>query len=126
MTEEFASIELARLYETQGYLEDALAMYQNLDQESLKNGAEIRAALKRVQLAMDCGGRPDKAGLSIDQALKDINGPDPGIPMTPGGDEPIHRPCDPGEPMARIMEKWLMLMVVRQRLNLFQSIRDRL
>lgn len=52
MTRKFSSIELARIYEAQGYLKDALAMYRELDDDVLAGGAEVRAAVKRLELAL--------------------------------------------------------------------------
>lgn len=115
MSRKFASIELARLYETQGYLEDALFMYNRLDDSGApKGGAEVRAAIKRVEQALGNQGRAaDDAGLSIGRALKDLNGTDR---CTTG----------PEQDMARLLEKWLMLMVIQRRVSLFKSIRARL
>ena len=134
MSKPFASIELARLYENQGYLEDALAMYNALDHDILKGGAGIRAAIKRIELALlqqdvlpeaasaDTSGPYDPAE-TIASALAELN-PEQMAPLAdpiPGHDMP------PREQMlAGLMEKWLALMVVRKRLQLFAAIRSRL
>ncbi len=148
MTRNFASIELARLYETQGYFQDALSMYQRLDDDVLKGGAEIRAAVKRLELTLlkqdDGQDLPSELG-QIEQTLIELNdvnfvGLGPGveadtaeIQLTLEENEPnseiqsesgIQLPHE--KKMALLLEKWLMLMVVQRRLNLFKAIRARL
>ncbi len=76
MTRKFASIELARLYETQGYFQDALSMYKRLDDDVLKGGAEIRAAVKRLELALlaqDDEGDPSGELAQIEQTLMELS-----------------------------------------------------
>ena len=167
MSKRFASIELARLYETQGYLEDALAMYKSLNDDVLKGGAEVRAAVKRIELAMLRQDQVGDAHEAIDLALKDISDMeldppvlvadyrterphvetdiDDDIPVDSGdgadnlfeytpelngadfeqGGPASYEPGSKEENMAGLMEKWLMLMVVQRRVNLFKAIRSR-
>lgn len=138
MTRKFASIELARLYEAQGYLQDALAMYKALDDDVLEGGAEVRAAVKRLELALlrqgeDAapgpeGGAQDPAAL-LRATLDELNGPEE--PELPEGLDHIEAGAPPRprsekeERIAVLMEKWLALMVVRKRLKLFRKIRAR-
>jgi len=131
MTHKFASIELARLYEAQGYIDDALAMYRCLEDDALDGGAEIRAAVKRLELAFlkqkgerDAGESqeniPADPGQSIIDSLAALNGYEP-------LEEPVSNMPRSAEEdkIAGLMEDWLMLMVVRKRLQLFKRIRAR-
>lgn len=132
MTRKFASIELARLYEAQGYVEDALSMYRSLDDDVLEGGAEVRAAVRRLELAVlqqegekGMSGKPDDAtpagpGQMIASSLAALNGDLEFEERIPD------RPQSPEErKIAGLMEKWLALMVVRKRLQLFKRIRAR-
>ncbi|MEH0021124.1 MAG: hypothetical protein V6Z89_15835 [Desulfobacter sp.] len=152
MTGRFASIELARLYETQGYLQDALSMYRRLEEDDCPadDKAEIRAAINRVDSALkthDAGTAavPDDAR-KIGQTLAELNdaGPDDVGDDDAGDDQQApedenlfayrpedngaasHNTTDPKIKTAALLEKWVMLMVVRKRVNLFKAIRARL
>lgn len=130
MTRQFASMELARLYEAQGYIEDALATYKALDDDVLEGGAEVRAAVKRLELALLKQG-DDPAGAQKDTppaqdpaallraTLDELNdSPENDTPEAP-------QRSGEAERIAVLMEKWLALMVVRKRLQLFKTIRSR-
>lgn len=119
MTRKFASIELARLYEAQGYLKDALSMYKDLDDDILEGGGEVRAAVKRLELALlkaDEEDPPEQILLTLEELTAEGES-EPRIP------EPPIREKE--EKMTELMEKWLALMVVRKRLKLFKRIRAR-
>ena len=130
MTRKFASIELARLYEAQGYIEDALAMYQSLDDDVLDGGVAVRAAVKRLELALlkredeRETGRPDgnfdDPGERILSSLAALNGDGAFEKNLP---DPPHSAQE--RTIAKLMEKWLALMVVRKRLQQFKRIRAR-
>ena len=64
MSHDNTSIELARLYEAQGHLQDALSMYRELETDAGSDAAEIHAAVKRLEKAMS---RPDDTGSNDDQ-----------------------------------------------------------
>jgi len=119
MTQKFASIELARLYESQGYIEDALTMYKTLDQEDDAKSVEVRASITRLESAlaeMDTAPLSDDAG--IEKIIAEVNEidaePTPGIKT------------DQETKISKLMDKWLMLMVVQKRVKLFKAIRARL
>jgi hypothetical protein len=123
MTRKFASVELARLYETQGYIQDALAMYRSLEDDALAEGAEVRAAVKRLELTLlkrqsnDRHGEPPAdSGQAIAASLAALN-------RDVECEEPVWSPEQ--EQIARLMERWLALLVVRKRLLLFKRIRAR-
>ena len=118
MTQEFASIELARLYETQGYYEDALSMYKALEEEQGAGGdPEIRAAIKRLETSPVGQGKPAAlgGGSELKKTIAELGGPEP-LPCETENEKRI----------SRLLDKWLMLMVVQKRVKLFKSIKARL
>jgi len=88
MNKENGTLELARLYERQGYYQEALEIYLRL--HSQKTGTEIQAGIQRMNKKIeDAGFRSE-------------------------------------ERVFFLFEKWLMLMVLRHRLDNFIKIRKRL
>jgi hypothetical protein len=51
MNQELKTLEVARIYETQGYFEEALEIYSFL--ESRKSSDEVKADLKRMEKRME-------------------------------------------------------------------------
>lgn len=49
MSPEYDTIELARIYESQGYFQDALDIYARLNREARSQDPEIRAAVSRME-----------------------------------------------------------------------------
>lgn len=90
MTYELKTFELAKIFESQGYYEDAFEIYSFLDAK--ESSFEIKAGLERMEKKMD--GRGQKAY--------------------------------PEENISRLFEKWLMLMLLKQRLDNFKKIKARL
>ncbi|MBU3953434.1 MAG: hypothetical protein KKF12_09805 [Proteobacteria bacterium] len=102
MSQEFNTLELARIYEAQGYLQDAFEMYQALAEESREKDSrekvpEINAGLHRMEAALQRQGNPPA------NALESVESP------LPGGKT------------AHLLEQWLMLMVLQKRVALVQS-----
>ncbi len=91
MTQEIKTIELAKLYESQGHHEEALDIYKTLDEQN--SSAEIKAGVKRMEKLIESPGQ--------------------------GGSNPEKK-------ISALFEKWLMLMVLKQRLNNFKKIKARL
>jgi hypothetical protein len=90
MNRDIWTLELARLYERQGYNKDALEIYLHL--EDHENGSEIQAGIKRMHKKMEDAGHQ----------------------------------THPEEKISFLFEKWLMLMVLRHRLDNFIKIKKRL
>ncbi|PIE61427.1 MAG: hypothetical protein CSA29_03435 [Desulfobacterales bacterium] len=104
MTEQadrFANIELARLYESQGYSADAISMYRTLIEanDSADVVAEAHEALARLEGS-------DEIVASHAQLKTDKYG-------------------ENESRVARLLEKWLTLMVIRKRVNVYRSIWER-
>ncbi len=103
LEKEFASIELARLYESQGYKEDALVMYRTLiDADGTVDVvSEAHEAIARLEVIADTAAAGNAE-------------------LKPGG----YRENE--NKVARLLEKWLTLMVIHKRVNVYKSIWDRL
>ncbi|MCP4721452.1 MAG: hypothetical protein GY860_18505 [Desulfobacteraceae bacterium] len=102
MSQEFNTLELAKIYESQGYLQDALEMYQALakksgEKDGQEGDPEIDAGLDRMESAME--NQPETI-------------PEPFVPVS---EKKIHH----------IMEQWLMLMVLQKRFNLMKQVKLR-
>lgn len=65
MSKEFNTLELARVYESQGHYESAYEIYNSLDGPGA--GSEIKSGLKRMEDRM--GGAPIKNNSSTDTQL---------------------------------------------------------
>jgi len=91
MSDELKTLELAKVYENQGYYEDAFEIYLILDAK--ESSSEIKDGLARME-----------------KRIKD---------------EEEHESL-PKENISRLFEKWLNLMVLKQRLDNFTRIRSRL
>lgn len=116
MTDQFASLELARLYESQGYLDDALAMYRTLAGEDGSEDAvsEAREAVARLEELLS--GPQDGPGDSLEP---------PEVPVDELAESPARILSKEEKRMADMLERWLLLMVVQKRVNLFKAIRAR-
>lgn len=90
MSQEIKTLELARIYETQGYFKDAFDIYSHLDTTETSN--EIKAGLKRMEKKM----------------------------------EAINTQTLPEKKISRLFEKWVLLMVLKHRLENFKKIKARL
>lgn len=97
MSQEFNTLELARIYERQGYFQDAFDMYQALFAESLQKddtewGQKIEAGLKRMESVLE------------NQA------------MEPLADTPPKKRID------LLFEQWLILLMLQKRVNLMKQV----
>lgn len=84
------TLELAKVYESQGYNEEAFEIYSFLAEKNSSN--EIKAGLERLKKKINEKGSN----------------------------------ADPEEKISGLFEKWLMLMVLKQRLDNFRRIKTRL
>jgi len=106
MSQEFNTLELARIYESQGYFQDAFNMYQALAKDSLnKEGQEmdpeINAGLQRMEAAAKDPADPwENASQTLTESL-------------------------PEKTIERLLEQWLVVLVLEKRLNLFKQIKSR-
>ena len=90
MTQELYTLELAKLHESQGYYQDAYAMYLALEREN--STGQIRAGINRMKLKL-ASEKPETG---------------------------------PEEKIAKSLEQWLNLIVLKHRLDRFKQIKSRL
>lgn len=88
MTREIKTLELARVYENQGYYQEALGIYTYL--ADYQPSREVESALSRLEGKM-------KTPVEL---LK------------------------PEKKISNLLEKWMMLVVLRQRLDNFNKIKS--
>ncbi len=117
MGHDIKTLELAKIYETQGYFRTAHKIYVFLDEE--KTSSEIRAGLIR------CEKR-----INVDQAVDNHASEDNQLPV----DDQIldtqlvdvSTGVSVEKKISALLEKWLMLMVLQRRLNTYKKIQARL
>jgi|GEM_PF-1037244 len=134
MTQQFASIELARLYESQGYLEDALSMYKALDEDAPGEESEVGAAIHRLEtsLARQDNPAPLFGEGDIEKTIAQLSGLnhdagcEPELESEPVSDFVSSIETEGEKRIARLLETWLMLMVVQKRVKSFKAIGARL
>jgi hypothetical protein len=102
----FNTFELASVYESQGYFQDALEMYQAMEKESQGRDPELNAAVSRMELAIQ--NQPKEFDKALEQNLEQ------------------NLSTMPEKRIERLLEQWLMLMVLQKRLNVFKRIKTRL
>ena len=95
MSEDMKTVELAKVYENQGYYKDALEIYSFLDKE--KTSDEIKAGLKRME-----------------KKIKEE------IP-----DSDFTKSISKEKKISMLFERWLNLMILKQRLINFKKIKSR-
>ncbi|MEN8210712.1 MAG: hypothetical protein ABFR31_03270 [Thermodesulfobacteriota bacterium] len=96
MSEDMKTVELAKVYENQGYYKEALEIYSFLDKEQASDA--VTAGLKRMEEKME--------NKIPDSDFKESIAKEKKIFM--------------------LFEKWLNLMVLKQRLINFKRIKSRL
>ena len=101
MGSDYNTLELARIYENQGYLDDAFAVYTALDKASKGRDPEIKAACQRMTKALGLPPQTDphavKAGSQGTEAR--INA---------------------------LVEEWVTLLVREKQLSLFGTLKQQM
>jgi hypothetical protein len=96
MNHDMKTLELAKVYESQGHYKEALEIYSFLNKE--KTSDEIKASVKRIEKKMGetISGSDQKENISQEKKI------------------------------AILLEKWLNLIVLKKRLTHFKKIKARL
>ncbi len=106
MNSDINTLELAKLYESQGYNDKAHEIYSVLDQKEPSD--EITAGLERTRKGLSSNSTEDPI-----QEDTDTNS--------------VYTEYDPaGKRIALLLEQWIELLVVKQRLDKFKRIKARL
>lgn len=112
MTRNFASLPLARLYEKQGYIDDALEIYRAIDTSQSPDAKMIIDTIFRLEAQKKIGDAERKENLK--ESSRDILKPDP------------VQVSIKGARMAHILEIWLKLIIMQKRVDIFKNIKARL
>ncbi|MGD9824584.1 hypothetical protein [Desulfobacter sp.] len=110
MTRNFASLALARLYEKQGYIDDALEIYRAIDTSQSPDAKNILDTISRLE------AQKKTANVDCKENLRE-----------PGQD--ALKPDQTGTKearMAHMLEIWLKLIVMQKRVDIFKHIKARL
>lgn len=110
MTRNFASLSLARLYEKQGYLDDALEIYKAIDTSRYPDGALILDAISRIEAQKSAVDLKE----NVTEPECDVLKSDP----VQGGTKEAR--------MAHLLEVWLRLIIMQKRADIFKTIKARL
>lgn len=110
MARNFASLALARLYEKQGYIDEALEIYKEIDTSQDSDAKNILNTISRLEKQTKTA-RPD-----CKDNLSEL-----------GYDALTHEQTGTKEErMSHMLESWLKLIVTQKRVNIFKSIKSRL
>ena len=110
MTRNFATLSLGRLYEKQGYIDDALEIYREIDTSQSPDAKHILESISRLEAQKEIADskenfkEPGQDGLTPDQvqvSTKEAR-------------------------MAHLLEVWLRLIVMQKRVDIFKSFKARL
>jgi len=96
MSEDMKTVELAKVYENQGYYKEALEIYSFLDKEQTSDA--VKEGLKRMEKKME------------DQI----------------SDSDFKESISKEKKISMLFEKWLNLMMLKQKLINFKRIKSRL
>ena len=111
MTSDFGSLPLARLYEKQGYIDDALEIYRTIEASQNEHILEAISRLEaQKRAADDKEDDKDKVKDSSDDGLKSD--------QVSNSTKEIK--------MVQLLEVWVRLIVMRKRADIFKAIRARL
>lgn len=113
MTYEIKTLELARIYESQGYVEDALKIYSSLCSQTPSD--EIKAGLNRMRIRLKTQTENQIEGQTYIQLAS--------LAQSLSSDLDSDKPVDPeveqvsNMAIRNIVEQWLTLMVLEDRMN---------
>ncbi|WP_035237434.1 hypothetical protein [Desulfobacter vibrioformis] len=110
MTRNFASLALARLYEKQGYIDDALGIYRAIDTSQSPDAQNIFDAISRLEAQTKTANADCKENLK--EPGQDV--------LTP------HQAGTKEDRMAHMLEIWIRLIVMQKRVDIFKNIKARL
>ncbi|MFN2357494.1 MAG: hypothetical protein ABR534_07125 [Desulfotignum sp.] len=104
MDPEYTTLELAKTYEHQGYYQDALDMYDSLNETYQGTDQDIQAGCTRMKKLLE------KAGPSVSYSIGQ-------------GSKTDENQME--DQLAIKMEEWLRLLILTKRLGMFKRIQAR-
>lgn len=110
MTRNFASLALARLYEKQGYIDDALEIYRAIDTSQSPDAKNILDTISRLE-----------AQKKIADSKEDLKEPNHDV-LKPDQFQATTKEAG----MAHMLEVWLKLIIMQKRVDIFKAFKARL
>nr|WP_320193266.1 hypothetical protein [uncultured Desulfobacter sp.] len=110
MNHDYANLSLARLYEEQGYIDEALEIYKAIDTSQTTDDTDIRNAISRLEAQKKTADSQE-------------NVTDPGHDVLKS-DQVQGRTQEAR--MAHLLEVWIRLIVMQKRAAIFKTIKARL
>lgn len=110
MNRNFESLALARLYEKQGHIDDALDMYREIDTSQSPDAKDILDAISRLETQKKIADSKE----NLKEVSQDVLERDQVESSTKEAR------------MAHLLEVWLRLIVMQKRVDIFKRIKARL
>ena len=110
MTRNFATLSLGRLYEKQGYIDDALEIYREIDTSQSPDAKHILESISRLEAQKEIADSKE----NFKEPGEDVLTPDQVQVSTKEAR------------MAHLLEVWLRLIVMQKRVDIFKSFKARL
>jgi hypothetical protein len=125
MNQDIKTIELAKVYESQGYFQDALDIYTFLDGKETSNS--IQAAIKRMEKRVQEDGHADSQNENASDKMSELDkiNVSNSIKVSDSIKVPDNIKVHGKNRVPLLIEQWLMLMVLKQRLSAFKKIKAR-
>lgn len=119
MSDEIKTLELARIYEAQGYVKDALDIYSFLHAQTPSK--EIQAGLNRMRTRLETQALNQPEDQKNDQlfSLIQSSGSDPVMDSDMGHD------LDPRTIFSQRIEKWFTLLVMEERMIRMKTLKHK-
>jgi len=114
MTRNFATLSLGRLYEKQGYIDDALEIYREIDTSQSPDAKHILESISRLEAQKEIADSKENFKEPFKEPGEDVLTPD----QVQGSTKEAR--------MAHMLEVWLRLIVMQKRVDIFKSFKARL
>lgn len=119
MTNNINTMELARIYESQGYFKDALKMYQNI--QSSSPGIEIKAGINRMTAKLNQKtDSPQKPSMEdITDLISSVQDDD-----TTTENQPVSARISGIHHLSSELEKWISLVLIENQINDLKKLKN--
>jgi hypothetical protein len=122
--QDIKTLELAKLYESQGYWGDAHDIYSFLN-ETEPTG-EIEAGLRRMEKKKDADESEKTPDAPVEDIWKKMSEIAEGGDGNSSDDKSTPDKNPGGKKISDLLEKWVMLLILKQRFDNFARIKARL
>ncbi|MFH2061008.1 MAG: hypothetical protein ABIJ59_19225 [Pseudomonadota bacterium] len=126
MTHEIKTLELARIYESQGYVEDAFNIYSSLYSEIPSN--EIKAGINRMRarLKTQTENQTQKHIINQEQTYNQLGSLAQSLSPDPDSEQPLDPQPNLSSKMTilNLFEQWVTLKVLEDRLDRIKKFKN--